>query len=71
MNMTQVSPSHARDLVAELVHDDPNKAEVLIKLFALSDGGTPKGAAIRTDAMMFAYSFTDDCRKSMERFIAA
>lgn len=71
MTNSQHPPSHARDLVAQIVHDDPEIAAALVRLFVLSDGSTPVGSAIRTDAMKFAYSFTDDCSEAMEKFIAA
>jgi hypothetical protein len=69
--ISSTSTSHGRDLVAQIVQGDPEKAEVLVRLLALADASTPKGAAIRTDLMMFAYSYTDDCRGAMQNFVAA
>lgn len=71
MNTSQEPPSHARDLILLIIHDSPDAAAALVRLWVLTDNSTPKGAALRTDAMRFAYSFTDDCREAMERFIAA
>lgn len=71
MQTSDNAPSHARDLVAQIVQDNPEMAEALVRLFVLADASTPKGAAIRSEALMYAYSFTDHCRTAMEKFIAA
>ena len=62
--------SNHRDLVSRLIQTDSEAAEVILRLYVLTDS-TPRGQAIRNDVMRFAYSFTDHCRESMENFLAA
>lgn len=69
--MTSDSPtSHVRDLVAQLIHDDPDMAVVLIQFSALTDGSTPVGAALRLDALLYAYEFTPQCREGLNALMS-
>lgn len=58
--------SYARDLVAQIVQDSPERAEALIRFSAITDNSTPRGAAIRLDALLFALEFTESGREALE-----
>jgi len=62
------SVSHARNLVAQIVRDDPEVADALIKFCAIADPSTPIGAAIQADALLFAFEFTPECKNALEKF---
>lgn len=70
--MISESPAfHARNLVSQIVREDPEIAAALIRLAALADGSTPKGAAIRREALLYAYEFTEHCQRGLEAFMSA
>jgi hypothetical protein len=71
MTTDKITQSHVRDLVSQLTHEDPTAAAVFMRLSVLTDPSTPKGAALRRVALVFAYSLTDDCREAMEKFVEA
>lgn len=52
--------SHLRDLVAQLAADS-EQAEALFRLLVLADSSTPKGAAMRTEAIKQAFFYTHEC----------
>ena len=60
MSTTGHTPSHTRNLVAQIAHD-PETAEALFELLVLADAATPRGAALRNEAITSAYSYTRDC----------
>lgn len=69
MSDTNPTTSHVYDLVAQITQGDPEKAKALIEFCALTDPSTPLGAALRLDALAFAYSFTDEGRQGLERMM--
>lgn len=71
MNANESPLSRTRNLVADVIQDDPDRAAAFIELCSLIDNSTPKGSALRSDALRYAFSFTDECRKAMERYVAA
>lgn len=71
MSITNPVTSHARDLVAQIVHGDAEIAAALIKFCVLTDCSTPVGAATRLDALLCAYEFTDHCKQALEAFMKA
>jgi hypothetical protein len=59
-----------RDLLTELIDgDDAKIAEKLLVLFVETDQRTAAGCAARDDTMRFLHSFTEDAKRSLERFV--
>lgn len=56
-----------RDILAELIDNDPTRAEKLLWIFAQHDPATPEGCAHREDSIKFVYSQTDDCEAALRR----
>lgn len=57
-----------RDIAAQIVDDDPKRAELLFRLFAETDQRTPEGCAAREDLMQYIYSLTSHSQKSQKSF---
>lgn len=67
-----MTSTRARQLVNEIIENEPSKASTLLALVGIlkpPDGG-PSDEAVADDVLMYLYSKTDHCRKSMEGFIA-
>ena len=69
METSRSLTSHNRDIVAQLVDDDPRKAELVLELLVVTDSETASGAAARDDLERYAYSLTSDSIRSRENFV--
>lgn len=63
------APPHLRDLVAQIVQD-PDQADALFALLVLADGSTPRGAAIRKEAIKLSFVYTHEGDKAVEQAVA-
>jgi hypothetical protein len=60
--------SHRRDLLCELVEDDPRRAAILLELLIITDPDTAGGAAARDDVMQQAFGFTCYSKQGLNTF---
>lgn len=58
-----------RDNAAQIIDDDPKKAEILLRLFAETDQRKPEGCAARDDLMQYLYSLTSHSQKSLAEYL--
>lgn len=57
---------HRRDLVAQLINDDPETADLVFTVFAITDPSTPDGAAAHADLMRFSHSLTAKAQRDLK-----
>lgn len=60
---------HRRDDAAQLVDDDPKRAEILLRLFAQTDQRTADGSAARDDLIQYLYSLTNHSKQSLAEYM--
>lgn len=67
MNQPDSSLSHRQHIVSEIVHGDPEIADMLFELLVLTDNATPRGAATRKDVLHDLYVLTPECFDECEK----
>lgn len=60
---------HPRDLVAQIIQDT-DQADALFALLVLADGSTPRGAAIRQEAIKLSFVYTHQGNEAVEQAAA-
>jgi hypothetical protein len=65
---TRSLTSQKRDIVHQLIDDDPRRAALVVDLLVATDSETSSGYATRADLLREAYSFTTDFKQSLTEF---
>ena len=69
MKTSRALTSRRRDIVAQLVDDNPDTADLLLELMIATDSATAAGAAARLDVLRHLYSLTPHCTAGLQRRI--